>query len=407
MNKIAIVSIFYAPEQIGVSKYTTEKAEWLSRQGADVRVLTAFPFYPEWKRHSGYPTWHFQQEIINNVTVTRCPLWIPSRVTALSRLAHLFTYGISSNLAVLSLARWKPDLVMLVMPTMVSMPAIFALRLYLVGSTLWLHVQDFELDLASEVVEANPLLVRLVAGLERWSFRRFDVVSTISETMMRRLMEVKAVSEERCFYLPNWIDSKAIYPMCAGLNYRTEWKVSEEQIVVLYSGNFGQKYDFKTLFEAAQILSEDTDIVFVLCGDGAARLDVEQLSQTANNVMLFPLQPIERLNELLNSADIHVLPQKSNASDSVMPSKVLNIFACAKPIVATVYATTELGGVIGRVGKIARPGKPHELAHVIKELANDSHEREELGRKAYDYVTKSFEKETVLSAFLERLSEAD
>ena len=401
-RKILFISIFYAPEQIGVSKYTTEKAEWLSRQGFDVQVVTAFPFYPEWKPHHGYPRWRFYRETINNVKIIRCPLWVPKKVNLPSRLIHLASFSITSSLALLSLVRWTPESVILIMPTIIPVLAVRLLRMFC-GSKLLLHIQDFELDLALNFVNRHSTLKRLVTQVDQWLYQHFDTISTISNTMLNRLVYEKDVAPESCFLLPNWVDKKQIYPSSKG-HYRVEWGISREMVIVMYSGNFGQKYDFDTLFRAAKLLEDEPRIIFVLCGDGASRTHIEQLSLEVRNVRLFPLQPMDRLNELLNCADIHVLPQRPSASDSVMPSKLLNIFACAKPVVATVHSQTELGKTISKVGITVEPSNPEVLAAAINQLVSDSQQRLELGEKARDYVLKNFEKESILPKLLNHLA---
>lgn len=403
-DKIAIVSIFYAPEQIGVSKYTTEMAEWLVQQGIEVHVVTAMPFYPEWMRRPGYPILRFSNQQIDGVKVTRCPLWIPNRVTMLTRLLHLFTFAITSNLAVLGLLLWKPAHIVLVMPTIVSAPAVLLAKA-VCSSQVWLHVQDFELDLALEIVARRPRYRRFVENFERWLYCRFDAVSSISRTMMRRLSVDKGVAQEDSFFFPNWVDTTTVFPCTDGLLYRDEWGLNDDSVVVMYSGNLGQKYDFDVLIDAARQLMSVADITFVLCGDGAQRSHVEGLCKDADNVRFLPLQPRERLNELLNSADIHILPQRPHASDSVMPSKLLNIFACARPVIGTVHLDSEVGQVLSKVGMISKPGSVEQLAQAIRSLADQAQLRESLGKKAHDYVTQSFGKQAVLSAFLKRMQQ--
>ncbi|PJI53066.1 glycosyltransferase WbuB, partial [Methylobacterium radiotolerans] len=52
--KILIYGINYAPELTGTGKYTAELAEWLAARGHEVGVVTAPPYYPQWRVHAGY-----------------------------------------------------------------------------------------------------------------------------------------------------------------------------------------------------------------------------------------------------------------------------------------------------------------------------------------------------------------
>jgi len=55
---------------------------------------------------------------------------------------------------------------------------------------------------------------------------------------------------------------------------------------------------------------------------------------SCDNVIWIPLQPLERLNDLLNMADIHLLPQRSGAADLLMPSKLTGMLSSGRPVVA-------------------------------------------------------------------------
>ncbi|MDF1594220.1 MAG: glycosyltransferase [Desulfobacterales bacterium] len=87
--RILIVGINFAPELVGIGKYTAEMVDWLAGQGHDVRVVTAPPYYPKWQVWDGYSGRHYKLENNNGVRVYRCPLWVPEMVSGLKRILHL------------------------------------------------------------------------------------------------------------------------------------------------------------------------------------------------------------------------------------------------------------------------------------------------------------------------------
>ena len=94
------------------------------------------------------------------------------------------------------------------------------------------------------------------------------------------------------------------------------------------------------------------------------------------------MQPIQKLNLLLNLADIHLLPQKPEAADLVMPSKLTGIFASGKPVVAIANPGTEIGQVVKDRGILVRPGDIKGFANAIVWLADHPNEREKIGGPA-------------------------
>jgi colanic acid biosynthesis glycosyl transferase WcaI len=118
-----------------------------------------------------------------------------------------------------------------------------------------------------------------------------------------------------------------------------------------------------------------------------------------SNIQFLPLQPSEKLNLLLNSADIHILPQKADAADLVMPSKLLGMLASGKALIATANHGTELENIVSKVGIVVAPGDQSALCQAILNLASSPELRLHLGEKGRDYVCKNWSKKIVLSRF--------
>lgn len=405
MDKILIISMFYEPEQIGIGKYTTEMAKRLVEQGMQVRVVTAFPFYPEWKRYAGYPAWRFHKEKMDGVEVIRCPLYVPARVNALTRLLHLVSFGLTSSLAILAQIVWGPDYVFSVMPTITNWPAAI-LTARLCGSQSWLHVQDFEFDLALSlrILPNRRYLIWLMQKIDHWLYHSFDVVSTISHCMVKRLVEEKHLAGSRTYFFPNWVDTQEIKPQPGPNWYRQQLGIDDDQIVVLYSGNMGRKYGLEVLGGVSRQLARNDEFVFVFAGDGVARLELESVCADLTNVYFLPVQPVERLNDLLNAADIHVLPQRATAADYMMPSKLLGMLASGKPVVATAPANSEIGVLTRGCSVLVEPENAAALTEAIVALGRSPTRRQELGRLGRQLVETMYAKEQVLAHFHQRLT---
>jgi colanic acid biosynthesis glycosyl transferase WcaI len=248
-------------------------------------------------------------------------------------------------------------------------------------------------------------LARWAARAESSMLRAFDRVSTISERMLARLEE-KGVRPERAVLFPNWVDTRAVFPMPYGpKSLRKEFGLPADKVIVLYSGNMGVKQGLEILAEAAYGLRKDPAIHFVLCGEGSARADLERATREMRNVQFLPLQPPEKLNRLLNVADIHILPQRADAADLVMPSKLLGMLASGKAVIATADPGTEIGKVVGQVGVLVPPGDLPALCRALLELAASPELRVSLGQKGRAFVCKHWSAEHVLPDFESRLRE--
>lgn len=395
--KILIQGLNFSPELVGIGKYTGELAETLAAQGHQVTVITAPPYYPHWRVQEGYSAFRYQREIQGSLKTIRCPLWVPGKVSGIKRLLHLFSFALSSAPAVLHEARFHPDVFFVVAPALAAAP-FTALAGKLSGAFTWLHIQDFEVDAALDlgILNNHAWLRSAAQAFERRIYRRFDRVSSISRKMVMHLVD-KGVPPERTAFFPNWVDTNEIYPANGTNTYRQELGLGSDQLVALYSGSMGAKQGLEVVVEAAHQLLADTSVQFILCGEGPAKAALKSASASCPNVHFLPLQPVERLNELLNLADIHILPQKKGAADLVMPSKLLGALASGKPVIAGCLPGSELHRVVSQAGITVAPEDPSALASAVKDLAVDPSRRAELGAFGRQLVMEAYSKSAVLA----------
>jgi colanic acid biosynthesis glycosyl transferase WcaI len=317
-------------------------------------------------------------------------------VTGSRRILHLLSFAASALPVILFQKARHPDLVFTVAPTLFSAP-LAALRGHRNRQRNWLHIQDFEMDagLNLSVVKHLPGMERIARHWEKGVYGKFATISTISNAMMKKLVE-KGVPPEAIQYFPNWIDIDLIHPLEGENWYRRELHFDNSDVVIVYSGSIGQKQGLETLIEAAQKLVEHSHIHLVICGDGPGKLNLQKLAEGFTNIHFLPIQPAESLNELLNMADIHVLPQKAGAADLVMPSKLLGMLASGRPVIAACPPGSELFKIVNEVGLVAPPENASTLADQILLLASDQRLRLELGSRGRSYVVEHFSSGSVL-----------
>ena len=396
--RLLIIGLNFAPELTGIGKYTGEMAAWLAARGHDVSVVTTRPYYPEWKRTPGLAAWGWHAEIWQDCRVIRCPLYVPRRPTGLHRLLHLGSFGVSSiPAAIIRAVCGRPDIVSVMAPTQFSVPTALAVA-HLVSAKTWLHVLDLEVDAAFELgFIRSRRLIGAARKTERWLMRRFDLVSTIS-SRMREAIERKGVPSERIMLFPNWVDTTQFRPLEGPVPLRRELGIGDGRCVVLYSGSMGRKQGLEHVIAAARLLRDNPEDspLFLLAGAGPMSEELKRSAQDLPNVRFLPLQPAERFNEFLNVADIHLLPQRRDASDLVMPSKLLAMLATGRPVVGTAPAGSEIARTLVDAGVVTPPEEPGPLAAAILKLSRDASARRSMGTAAAILAQSSMHTETIL-----------
>jgi colanic acid biosynthesis glycosyl transferase WcaI len=400
--RILIHGINFYPETAGVGKYTGEMAQWLAAAGHEVRVVTAPPSFPQWRVTAGYGAWRYDWQQLpsqpEKLKVCRCPTWVPKNPDGLKRLFHLASFALSSLPVMLCQMLWRPDLVLLVEPTFCCAPqALLTARL--ADAKAWLHVQDFEVDAGFELGDIRSTRGQALAQtFERWLLRKFDRVSSISGQMVSRLW-LKGVDQSRCVHFPNWVDTRAIFPLPNPSCLRRELGIAENAIVALYSGSMGKKQGLDLLVDTARQMLHRSDLRFVFCGDGSYRRVFVEKAKGLSNVIILPFQPSERLNDLLNLADIHLLPQRAGAADLVMPSKLTGMLASGRPVLATATPGTELASVVQGHGIVVPPGDLNAFVSALLNLAADGDLRRTLGQAARKYAVSHLNRDEILRRF--------
>lgn len=397
--KVLIYGLNFRPELTGIGKYSGDMADWLAAQGHAVRVVTAPPYYPDWRIADGVPRgFHTEGD---NPRVYRCPLYVPAQPATLTRLLHLLSFALTSWLVLVRLLRWRPDVLVMVEPTLFCAPGAL-LYAKLTGAKAVLHVQDYEVDAMFGLgLMARGRLARWVANLEAWVMRRFDRVSTISHSMMQHAQR-KGVSAENILFFPNWVDTDFIRPDVDRQRFRTRWNIADSTRVVLYSGNMGRKQGLEMVLAAAARWRERHDVLFVMVGQGAACEELKQQARQAAlaNVRFEPLQPYGELPNLLALADVHLVVQKRGAADVVLPSKLTGILSAGGHVLITAEADTELGLLTARFPGIARRVEPESLddfcTGLAQLLAQDTRVVNQIARH---YALQFLNQDTVLGRF--------
>lgn len=397
-RKIAIVGLNYFPEESAIGLYSTEMCEYLNRD-FQVEVITGYPYYPEWKIRDEYQD---KKGVLiegkNNVKIQRVKQYTPKNLNPIKRLYHYYDFY---KKALKIIEKNKYDMVMVILPNIFLLNMGIKLKEKKKVETIWAHVQDFEIDAGLETIkgiEKIPFLKSSLYSMEKKLFSKFDVVSSISEGMVNILKD-KGVKEENRYFLPNWSDISKLYSLKES-KYREELNISRDDFVVMYSGNIGGKQDWNTVIEGIKEIKNEK-IKFVIAGDGNKKDFVEKNLRGLDNVKILPLQSKERLNEFLNLGDLHLIPQKPDAKDSFMPSKLLGIMSVEKPVLILANRKSNLYEVISKekIGYTLNENEYQEFSATIEMIFQDE-TRINKGKNGRKYLLNNYIYENIMEKLI-------
>tara|TARA_R110000823_G_scaffold221679_2_gene350156 strand:- start:13864 stop:15099 length:1236 start_codon:yes stop_codon:yes gene_type:complete len=330
-KRILLVGYNYSPELTGIGKYSGEMMEWLAKEGYECHVLTTYPYYPQWKVQEPYRSKRFwystEGHFKGRVKVYRCPMYVPAEPTGKKRMLSDLSFFVAALFQLVTLIFTKNfDYVISVAPSF---------QLGLLGNVYKVfrkskhiyHIQDLQIEVAQELeMIKSEKILNLLYKVEQYIFKKTDVISTISERMVEKVEE-KAKKEVVLF--PNWVDNTVFYPLTEQQKIKIDYGYRPSDKVILYSGAIGEKQGLEAILEVAEHLLSNREIHFIICGTGPYKTKLETMSKERQltNVKFLPLQPKDKFNAFLNMADLHLVIQKSKASDLLLPSKLTAILA--------------------------------------------------------------------------------
>lgn len=399
---ILVIGINYWPEETSVAPFTTGLCQHLVEAGHQVTVITAFPYYPEWRIRDGYRGRVYSRETIAGVDVRRVLHYVPRKPKSLvERLLHDMTFSLQALIVACGVGDIDAILC--------SSPPPFT------PLVAWIHSRTRRVpyvvkitDLATEAaistgILAPGFLARLARSLERFNYRGARSVSVLCRAFKTQLVEL-GVPADQVVVVPDWADTVHIQPLERQNRFRREQGFEPSDFVVVHAGNMGLKQKLETLIEAAALTEKSgVPIKWLLVGDGEDREQLQQMAKarSLSSVRFLRLLPRDTLPHALAGANLLILAQRASVTDAVVPSKLLTYMASGRAIVASVNAESETARRVNEAncGVIVAPEDPRALMDAVTSLRGLAADVDEFGRRARAYVEAHFSKDAVLRSY--------
>jgi colanic acid biosynthesis glycosyl transferase WcaI len=399
--RILILGINYFPERTSVAPFTTGLAEHLASEGHAVQMVTAFPYYPEWKIWDEYRGRITQKEERRGVEIRRVRHYIPGRASSLiERLLHDFSFTAAALIA--GLGASACDVVYCSCP-----PPALAVAAYLLSRIKNVPYVIKLTDLASDAALATGILregflLRSARALEKMVYGRAEAIVCLCESFREKLVQI-GIPADHLHVIPDWGDTESIRPGPSDGSFRAANRIEREKFVVLHTGNMGKKQNLHNMVEAAALARNDSSLLWVIVGEGEERAAVarEIAARKLDNLLLLPLQPVESLCQVYAAADLLLLNQKAAVKDSVIPCKLLTYMASGQPVLAAANSASVASHLIreARCGTVVESENPLALVEGVRALRANPTLRAEMGVNGRAYAQSNFSQARVLDLY--------
>lgn len=395
---LLLVTPYYWPEIAASVKLMATLAEGLSEHQVRVTVLTSstrepIPICAE--NGADYP---------HNVRVIRA--WNPfSRRSGLFNKLFEFTWFFLT-VAIRGAMVRKIDIIFVS-----SSPPLAALPVAILGfikrAPLVYNLQDLfpESAVAGGLMSRTGIAFQIFSRLERWCYASSDLVIAINESFTNHVLALNPSC--RIAIIPNWVDTEEMIEIPKSENKFLPLLPRANYFIVLYAGNLGFLQNLDLLLEAAKLLQDEKNILFVLVGSGnqkTALVDRVQKENMANCVFM-DFQPYDMLAHVYSACDVGVVPMRPGAGTSSIPSKTWNYLACSKPVIACVDEDSPFAQLIrdSRSGLVASPLEAEGLAQSILKFYRSPDFHQECGNAGRRYVVDNLSQKVAINSYAQAI----
>ena len=403
--KILLITEAYPPVVNSAARLFSELAEDLSHQGHRVTVLTGKPNRYLAGDVGRVPRRPYLRETRHGVRVHRMTVLPFSRKIPLFRVLEQFFLAFTFLFLGFFLGHQHTVIVY-------SPPLPLGITGYLIAR-LWrgqvvINVHDLYPQTAIDLgLLRGRLIIATSRWMERFLYHHADTITVHSEGNRSYIID-KGAAPSRVHTVFNWVDLESQRPSSRDNHFRATHGFGDA-FVLSYAGVMGFAQGMDDVVEAACLLQEHSDIIFLLAGDGVMRDGIEhkvtELGLT--NVCLLSTQPPEVYVELLAASDVGLVPLRTELTTPVIPGKVQSIMAAGRPILCSANPQTDAVSLIreAECGICVDAGRPQELAAATLTLYNDRALAQEMGRRGRAYAETHFDRTRCIQQYLDVLTE--
>ncbi len=387
--RVLLISQYFPPETGGPPNRLLSIANGLREDGHEVHVIAEKPNHPEGVIREDYREGVFDERTYDGIPVTYTWVYTDPEKNFLKRLAFYLSFMV---MAVLGALRTKGNFDVV----FASSPPLF------VGLSGWLaaRLKDAKFvfdvrDIWPEVAVAmgaltNPAAIDLAERLEQFIYNRADGITAVTASFCDHIQEVASEQIPMRRVMNGTMPD--VFQQDAQRQEVREKLGVDDKYVVTYAGNHGLAQGLPHLIEAAELLQENEDVVFLLLGSGPVKdkLVRESDSRELDNVLFSDRVPLEEAAAHMAASDSLLVPLEDHEIyRQFIPSKLFDSMATGRPVLLSVDG--EARSILEEAeGGLYYPAEDGEaLAESIEWLVEHPEEGKQMGKKGRAYAQEN------------------
>lgn len=409
MRILLIHQMFLEEDDPGGSRFNEMTRIW-TNMGHQVTVLAGMMHYASAAKRPEYKGKLFSFRKQGEVEVLRCHVSESYNKNFAGRLWGYFSFMFSATWAGLFKTKGKYDLILATSPPLFvgvtsyvlskikRVPYIFEIR------DLW---PESAIDTG---ILTNKFIIKLSYWVESFLYKKAALINVLTPAFKEHLMNQKGISAAKIVFIPNAADFSISDEILLSFDYEIQrqklgW---DGKFVVTYVGAHGIANGLDQVLDAAQLL-QDTNVLFVLIGDGMTKeslIDETQRRNITNVVFLPPVSKKEVFKYILASDMGASILKNVPAFKTVYSNKTFDYMACKKPILMAIDGVSRQLVEESRSGCYVTPEDPKEFNIAIRKCMSDKDSLREQGENGYRYAKENFDRFILANKYIDIIKNA-
>lgn len=395
-RKLWIVSEFYHPDENATGYLMTVLAEGLAKD-AEVHAVCGLSCSTE--RSS---TVNLRGER-NGVQIRRCLSTCLDKNNLLFRLVNVLTMSLSAGLVLLMNVKSSETLLVVTNPPLLPFIAALVARWKRADCIIVVHDVYPEALVGTNVLSPRSMTVRLLDWMHRRLYRQVRSIVVLGRDMFDLVSRKVGTEGARVTIIPNAADTEMIVPVAREQNELLRRLNIRDGFVVAYVGNMGRSHDIENLFACARRINADERTHFLFIGEGVKKRWLEDNIRRHElrhaSVLPYP----SRLDQAIvhSACDVAVVSLLPGMTGASVPSRLYNILAAGRPVIAIADPSSELARVVDeeRVGWIVEPGNVESLVSTVRFARQHPEQLHEMSIRARHAAERTYSMDSFIRSY--------
>jgi glycosyltransferase involved in cell wall biosynthesis len=326
--RFLVISQVFWPDTASTAQHLADLTSRLAEQGHEVTVYCSRYAYESSK--TVYPS----RETYNGIEIRRIRNSGFGKKYLAGRLVDFGSFNFLLFFKLLRTGKKSFDAVIgMTSPPLVSLLGVYMSGIKKMKFFYWVMDLQPELSIASGLIRKKSVSARVLESIGNFIIRRADSLFVLDRYMCDYLVR-RGADRHHTHIIPVWPVMEKIY---TGKRNENPFRIENgfgNRIVIMYSGNHSYVHPLDTLLEAARLLKNDPDFLFVFVGEGVRKKDVTLFKeeQGLKNIIQLPYQPRNNIHNSLGSSDLQVVIMGNNQVGFTHPNKVYGAMFTGRPV---------------------------------------------------------------------------